>query len=168
MRYILTLCIFVTCLFAHSQKQALIFLNNKETKAVQISRGGMVVLQYQGYLKQLEQETNYIIDVNDSTITLGKPRVFSSPKDVKEIRIKDIRGFRRISVGSQLLKMVLTVGATLGTYYAITENGDDLTNTQELLFSTGAGLAARISLNIIFPDNKIKHKVKDKWKVITR
>ena len=156
------------CLSAYSQKSAIIFFNKEQKKAVQVPGGGMVVLQYRGYLKQMEQETNFVIGINDSIVTVGKPRVFSAPTQIKQIRIKDIEGFRKISAGSQLLKTLLTVGATVGTYYAIRNNGDNMSYTEQLLYSTAAGLTVRFSLNKIFPTDKIKYQMKDGWRSMVR
>ena len=155
-------------LSVYSQNSAIIFFNKEKGKVIQVPRGGMVVLQYQGYLKQMEQETNYLISLNNSTITIGKPRMFADATDVKKIRIDDINGFRKISAGSQLLKTVLTIGATVGTYYAIRSNGDNMSYTEQLLYSTAAGLTVRFSLNKIFPENKIKYNVKEGWQMLVR
>ena len=167
----ITLSIFVLliiCTFAQAQKSTLIFYNQQQSEAVQIRKGGLLILEYQGYLKQMELNSNYILDVNDSTITMGKPRVFSAPTNTKTIRLKDITGFRKISAGSMLLKTALTVGATLGTYYTIRANGDKLSSTQQILYSTGAGLIANISLKLIFPQNKIKYKTENGWEIMVR
>ncbi len=157
MRITLSIFILLTFyIFSQAQKSTLIFYNKQQAEAVQIQKGGLLILEYQGYLKQMELNSNYIIDINDSTVILGKPNIFSAPTNTKTIRIKDITGFRKISAGSMLLKTALTVGATLGTYYAIRANGDKLSSTQQILYSTGAGLVANISLKLIFPQNKIK------------
>ncbi|MGQ1785280.1 hypothetical protein [Saccharicrinis sp. GN24d3] len=168
MRVCLTILILFISLCAQSQKRVLVFYNQDKAEAIQVTKGGLVVLMYQGYLKQMELESNYVLDINDSTVTIGKPRLFSEPVNKKKIRIEDIRGFRKVSAGSMLLKTALTVGATLGTYYTIRNNGDNLTSTQQLLYSTGAGLVTNLSLKLIFPDNKIKHQMKHGWKVMLR
>ncbi len=168
MRLFVIFGIFIICLNVHSQKSAIIFFNKEKAKSVQLIKGSMAVLEYQGYLKQLELNANYIVDINDTTIFLGKPNLFSAPKEIKEIRISDIRGFRKISAGSQLLKTALTVGATLGTYFAMRNYDDELSSTQQIIYSTGAGLITRVSLKLIFPDNKIKYKLKNNWKIFVR
>ncbi|SMO60084.1 hypothetical protein SAMN06265379_103251 [Saccharicrinis carchari] len=168
MRVLLILSFFCISIGVHAQKSALIFLNQAERKAVQIPKGGMMVVQYRGYLKQMELKSNSLIQVNDSMIVMGKPRLFADAVDLTHIRISDITGFRKVSVGSQLLKTVLTVGATLGSYYALRNNGDKLSSTQQLLLSSGAGLLTNISLKFIFPQNRIKHKTKDGWVLLVR
>lgn len=168
MRYLFILSILLITVCAQAQKSALIFLHQDAHKAVQIPKGAMMVVQYQGYLKQLELKSNSLIQVNDSMIVLGKPRLFSEPANLTHIRINDITGFRKVSVGSQLLKTALTVGATLGAYYGLRENGDKLSSTEQLILSTGAGLLTNISLKFIFPQNKIKHQTKDGWIILVR
>lgn len=168
MRPLLILFLLFISLYAQAQNSALIFLNQNAHKAVQIPKGSMMVVQYNGYLKQQELKSNTIIHINDSIIVIGKPRLFAEASDLTQIRINDITGFRKVSVGSQLLKTVLTVGATLGTYYGLRENGDKLSSTEQLLLSTGAGLITNVSLKIIFPQNKIKHKNKDGWIILVR
>ena len=168
MRLLIILVFINIGLNAFAQKTALIFLNQEEKKSIQLIKGTMVVLEYQGYLKQMELNTNYVVGVNDSTIIIGKPSLFAKPSEVKEIRIKDIQGFRKISAGSQLLKTALTIGATLGAYYGMRNNNDNLSSTQEILYSTGIGLATNISLKLIFPEKKIKYKMKDGWQTFVR
>lgn len=163
---ILLFLFFTVC--AQSQKSALVFINHGEYKAVQIPKGAMMVVEYNGYLKQLELKSNSVIEINDSMVVMGKARLFAQPQDITNIRIEDITGFRKISVGSQLLKTVLTVGATLGTYYGVREHGDRLSSTEQLLLSTGAGLLTNVSLKLIFPQNKIKNKMKDGWMILVR
>ena len=168
MRYIFILSFLLIMVCAQAQKSALIFLNQDARKAVQIPKGAMMVVQYQGYLKQMELKSNSLLQVNDSMMVLGKPHLFRDATNLTHIRINDITGFRKVSVGSQLLKTVLTAGATLGTYYGLRENGDKLSSTEQLLLSTGAGLLTNISLKFIFPQNKIKHQTKDGWIILVR
>ncbi len=155
-------------LYTNAQKSVVIFYNQHKAEAIQLRKGGLVVLKYRGYLQQMELESNYILELNDSTITMGKPRLFSNPINTKTIRIEDIHGFRKVSAGAMFLKSTLTIGATLGTYYAVRSHGDHLNSSQQILLSTGAGLLTSISLKLIFPDNKIKHKMKDGWKIMVR
>ncbi len=168
MRYLYILSFLLISVCAQSQKSALIFYNQDAHKAVQIPKGALLVVQYRGYLKQMELKSNSLIQVNDSMVVMGKPRLFTDATNLTHIRIDDITGFRKVSVGSQLLKTVLTIGATLGVYYGLRENGDKLSSTEQLLLSTGAGLLTNISLKFIFPLNRIKHKTKDGWIILVR
>ncbi len=169
MRYIfLFIFIFTFSISLKAQYSSLYLINKDKDKVVHLRKGGLVVLEYQGYLNQTELHSNYIIGINDNSLLLGKPGLFNKPDKVKEIRLDDITGFRKKSAGSELLKTALTVGATLGTYYAIRENEDKLNSTQQLVYSLGAGLVTSISLKFIFPDNKIKYKLKDGWKIQLR
>jgi len=168
MRHLVILSFLFISVCAQAQKSALIFLHQEGRKAVQIPKGAMMVVQYRGYLKQMESKSNSIIQLSDSMVVMGKPHLFADASHLTHIRIDDITGFRKVSVGSQLLKTALTVGATLGTYYGLRENGDKLSDTEQLLLSTGAGLLTNISLKLIFPQNKIKHQIKDGWIIMVR
>ncbi|TLX73029.1 hypothetical protein E9993_16330 [Labilibacter sediminis] len=167
MRVILLLLLLTGSVAAKAQKQGIIFYNDSIKKAVQVRTGGILMVQYSGYLKQQELTTNYLLELNDSTLTLGKPRMFNHPVNVRRIKIKDVTGFRKVSAGTQLLKFALTVGATLGTYYAISEN-DNLNSTEQLLYSTAAGLTTSFTLKLAFPSRKAKYKIKDGWRIMVR
>jgi hypothetical protein len=147
-----------------AQRQILVFHNDSAKKAVQLVEGGMLMVQYNGYLGQTELNTNTIVELNDSLLILGKPRLLGKPLERREIRLNDITGFRKISAGSQLLKFALSTGATLGAYYTFSDN-QNLTSTEKLLFSTATGLATHFTIKLAFPGKKIKYKLKDGWKI---
>lgn len=164
----LLILLFLFGLFsAKAQKRGIIFYNETTKKSVQISTGGMLMVQYSGYLKQQELTTNYLLELNDSTLTLGQPRLFNNAVNLRKVNIEDITGFRKVTAGTQLLKFTLTVGATLGMFYAIGKN-DHLSSTQQLLYSTAAGFATSFTLKMIFPSRKAKYKIKEGWKIMVR
>ena len=167
MRVILILLSLLGSVAIKAQKHGIIFYNDSTNKAVQIRTGGILMVQYVGYLNQQELTTNYLLELNDSTLTLGKPRLFNDPVNMRKINIKDITGFRKVTAGTQLLKFALTVGATLGTFYAISEN-DNLNSTEQLLYSTAAGFATSFTLKLAFPSRKAKYKIKDGWRIMVR
>ncbi len=165
MRYLLIFLFITGFLALKAQKQVVVFYNETTNKSIQVPKGGMVMLQYQGYLNQIELNSNYLLQLNDSSLVIGKPRLIGKPTEIREIRVEDITGFRKISSGSQFLKMALTVGATLGSYYAFSDN-DHLTSTQRLYLSVGTGLITNFSIKLIFPTKKVKHKLKDGWRIM--
>lgn len=147
-----------------AQRQILVFHNDSARQSVQLVEGGMLMVQYNGYLGQNELTTNTILELNDSLLVLGKPRLLVKPIETRMINLNDITGFRKISLGSQLLKFSLSTGATLGAYYAFSDN-KDLNSTEKLLYSTAAGLATHFTIKLAFPGKKVKYKLKDGWKI---
>ncbi len=166
MRYILMFILFISLGNLKAQKKILVFLNETEQQAVQIQTGGLVLLEYSGYLKQKELTMNYILSVNDSSVVLGKSRLFRGPLERREIRLQDITGVRKVSVGSQLLKFALTSVATIGSYYALSDM-NDINTTERLLYSTGIGLTTNFAIKLAFPTKKVKYKLNKNWKVFT-
>jgi hypothetical protein len=150
-----------------AQKHGIIFYNDSARKAVQIKAGGMVMLSYKGYLKQYELTTNYILQLNDSLIVLGKPRLFREPANVRQVRLTDISGFRKVSGGSQLFKFAITLGGTLGSYYAFSAN-EHISTTEKLVYSTAVALCTQLTLRLVFPSKKVKYKIKDGWRIMLR
>lgn len=167
MKQILILLLLLCFIGVKAQKKGIIFYNDNTNKSVQIRLGGMLMVQYTGYLKQQELTTNYVLELNDSTLTLGQPRLFNHAANVRKVNIEDITGFRKVTAGTQLLKFTLTVGATLGMFYAIGKN-DHLSSTQQLLYSTAAGFATSLTLKMVFPSRKAKYKIKEGWKIMLR
>ncbi|MCW3786826.1 hypothetical protein [Plebeiibacterium sediminum] len=166
MRYILFFILLIGLGNLNAQKKILVFLNETEQQAVQIRTGGLVLLEYSGYLKQKELSMNYMISVNDSSVILGKSKVFGGVAEKREIRIEDITGVRKISVGSQLLKFTLTSVATIGSYYALSDM-NNINTTERLLYSTGIGLTTNFAIKLAFPTKKVKYKLNKNWKVFT-
>jgi len=148
-----------------AQKQVLVFFNDSLKKSAQIPLKGLLMVEYEGYLKQMELSNNTLIKITDNSIVLGKPRIVGIPTEQREIRLDDITGFRKISAGSVILKSLLTVGTTLGAYYAFSDN-TSMNATERLLLSTSIGIGTRISINLLFPKKKVKHHMKDGWRII--
>ncbi|MCW3806092.1 hypothetical protein [Plebeiibacterium marinum] len=164
---ILTICfILMGSLGLKAQKQILVFLNDKDKKATQIPLGGMLMLEYNGYLNQKELSMNYMMSLSDSSVVLSKYRLFGTPTEQRKIMLKDITGFRKVSVGSQFLKFALTTAATLGSYYAFSDK-NNLNSTERLLYSTGVGLATHFGIKLAFPSKRIKHKITNDWRIIS-
>ena len=124
------------------------------------------MVEYSGYLGQKELSMNYMMNLNDSSLILSKVKLLGSPTERKEIMLKDITGFRKVSVGSQFLKFALTTAATLGSYYAFSDKGS-LNSTERLLYSTGVGLVTHFGIKLAFPTKRIRYKMNKNWKVLT-
>jgi len=150
----------------HAQKNILVFLNETEKKAIQIQTGGLVLLEYNGYLNQKELTLNYMLSINDSSVILGKSRVFGGPIEKREIRIADLTGVRKVSAGSQFLKFAITTAAAIGSYYVFSDM-KNVNTTEKLLYSTGLGLTTNFMIKLAFPTKKIKYKLDKNWKVFT-
>ncbi len=168
LRYLILLLLFSSLIFeVKSQEKGIIFVNQITNKTIYIPKGGMLMVEYNGYLKQMELSTNTLLQLNDSSIVLGKYRLFGAPTNKRIIKTEDITGFRKISVGSQFLKTFLTLGVTLGSYYAFS-NRENLNSTQRLAYSLGTGIVTTVLLKVIFPIKKVKYKLKDGWKMIVQ
>ena len=53
MRFIIVIILLLVGSIVYSQKSTIVFLNKEQNKAIQIHRGGMVVIEYQGYFKAI-------------------------------------------------------------------------------------------------------------------
>lgn len=163
----LIIIVFILCFVQlKAQKQVLVFYNKSLNKSAQIPLKGMLTVEYAGYLKQLELSNNSLVSITDSSIILGKSKLIGGITERREIKIDDITGFRKISAGRMILKSILTVATTLGSYYTFSDN-TNMNATERLILSTATGIGTRISINLLFPDKKIKYKVKNGWKIIT-
>lgn len=167
MRLVVILFFIFVSLSIQAQRTSITFYNDSAKKFVQIRSGEMLLVKYSGYLKQVEIKADYLLNLNDSTLTLGQTSLFRKSINSREININDITGFRKISAGTQLLKLAFTISATLGSFYAINEN-KNLNSTQKLLFSTAAGFAINFSVKWAFPFKKEKYKMKNGWKIMVR
>ncbi len=165
LRYLLFFCFFLLSFASNAQSQSIVFVNPETNKTIQVPKGSVLMVEYKGYLQQLELEMNNLFVVNDSSIVLGKYHLIGKHSDMRTIKLDDITGFRKVSVGSQLLKTLFVFGATLGSYYAFSDN-DNLNSTQQLALSLGTGLVTTSLIKIIFPSNKVKHKMKEGWKIV--
>ncbi len=166
MRYLIIIILFIGVNTLKAQKNILVFLNEPEKKAIQIQTGGLVLLEYNGYLNQKELTRNYLMSINDSSVILGKSRIFGAPIEKREIRLEDITGVRKVSVGSQFLKFAITTAAAIGSYYVFSDM-ENVNTTEKLLYSTGLGLTTNFMIKLAFPTHKIKYKLNKNWKKFT-
>lgn len=156
-----------TYTISFAQKDMLVFYNDSAKQAIGVKKYGTVMLEYKGYLNQTELTTNTIISLNDSTITLAKPKLFGSSTQQRTIMLNDVTGFRKVSTGSQLLKTAIILGVTVGSYFVISDN-DNLSSPERVLYATAIGLGTTYGIKLIFPMNKPKYLLKDGWRIKVR
>lgn len=171
---LLMILFFTNQIFA---QKSLLFLNTKTNKTIEVSEGQTISIQYQGYNNQVYHYKNLVTEINDSTIVLGniadEPAVWIQKLSKKFepnyriVAIKDIVAFRRITVGRQMAKNLISTSITVGTIFL----GIDLfqyskyTFGQNLLISLGFGLVSSTLNAFILPENP-KYKIINEW-VIT-
>lgn len=164
---ILFICLIAISTSLKAQKEMLVFYNDNAQQAIGVKKYGTVMLQYKGYLNQTELTTNTIISLNDSTITLAKPKLFGEATQQRTIMLNDVTGFRKVSAGNQLLKTAIILGITVGSYFAISDN-NNLSSPERVIYATAIGLGTTYGIRLIFPMNKPKHLLKDGWKMKVR
>ena len=180
MKKILFGCLFI--LFFNAQNYAqktLLFLNTKTNKAIEVSEGQTLSVQYRGYNNQIYHFKNMVSEINDSTILLGNmseeqpawsqklSRKFEP--NYRIIAIKDIVTFRRITIGRSLGKSLLTTSVMLGEFFGTIDlfRNNQLGTWETVTLSLGIGLATSLINAFVLPDYP-KNKIKDGWIITVR
>lgn len=164
---VLLLSVFAETVFAQNQ---LVFVHKPTGQSVRIREGNKVSLLYKGYNGQQEFVREIITQITDSTVTVGYAKQIKPGKRpnriCKTIYLRDITGFRKMSVGRLLAKSALSVGSVFGSYYMIRGlYTSSIASGYSIIASFGIGLAV-IELNeLIFPEN-IKYYTEDDWQLI--
>jgi hypothetical protein len=155
------------------QAQVLEFYHAESKKTITIRTGQAIALTYKGYNGQLEFIKQTVTEITDSTLVLGLNYSRFNIKSVnkgplvnmhKIVKLQDIQGFRRMTLGRQLLKSGLSIGAVIGSYtflYRISNNSN-YTPGEVLLISIGVAFGSKILLDKIMPENT-KFEMKDGW-----
>jgi hypothetical protein len=164
-------CIF---LFNDLFSQQVVFSNHKLNKTIVVKPGCKVFLGYKGYNGMQEFASNTVTDITDSTITLGVDLSFwfpnkkpnSSTNQYKIIRLSDITHFRKRSMGGELLKNAMQIGAALGSIYLLSDLyiNSSTSRSNAILISAGVGVALNFTVKMIFPENA-KYRMKDGWTI---
>jgi hypothetical protein len=164
-------CIF---LFNDLFSQQVVFTNHKLNKTIVVKPGCKVSLGYKGYNGMQEFASNTVTDITDSTITLGLDLSFwfpnkkpnSSTNHYKIIRLSDITHFRKRSMGGELLKNAMQIGAAVGSIYLLSDlyRNSSISRTNAILVSVGVGVVLNLTVKIMFPENA-KHRMKDGWMI---
>ncbi len=171
------ICILLLLLSAFdSFAQELLFFNAAKQKSVIVRPGSILCVSYTGYNGITEFAKLTVTDITDSTVVLGvntaKLGFMSKLKDgphvnnYKVIRLEDIKGFRRITLGRTTLKTLMKIGVVVGTYFFIYELSQDggFSAGETFAISAGAGIAGTILVNALLPEN-VKYYMKDGWEV---
>jgi|688.fasta_scaffold109380_3 hypothetical protein len=158
--------------------QKLLFFNAKKQKSIVVNLGSVLCVSYKGYNGVTEFAKLTVTNITDSTVELGvdmnKLGVFKKLKDgqhvnnYKVIRLEDIKGFRRITLGRTTLKTLLKIGVVVGTYffiYELSQNGS-FTAGEIFAISAGVGIGGTLLINTLLPEN-VKYYMKDGWEVHT-
>jgi hypothetical protein len=155
-------------------QKSLLFYNTKTLRTIELKVGHKATLLYKGYLNQTEVICHTVTDITDSTIVIGSDLSIILPEKrpgqklgqvQKVIRISDITGFRRMTIGRQLAKAGVGVAGAVGSFYLLQYiYQSDISRGNAFLISLGTGFSL-IGLNrILFPEN-IKYYFEDGWQV---
>ncbi|TAE87292.1 MAG: hypothetical protein EAY81_04320 [Bacteroidetes bacterium] len=157
------------CVFA----QELAFINKAQNKVITVQVGNKLHLAYRGYYNQLEYSANLVLEITDSTITLGN-KLFSTDRNrlnhkinqYKTIRIKDIVAFRKRSSGAEIAKNLIQIGTIVGSAIVLTGiySTSNISPGNALLLSIGTGLSINFGIRGLFPENA-KFFIKDGWEI---
>lgn len=156
----------------YAQKK-LVFINSTSQKVIELKVGHRAALLYAGYRGQVEFARETVTDITDSTITLGidmNERLGKPGKHnrftYKTISIKDIKGFRRMTLGRQVAKTTLAAAGVVGSFYLLKNvYSSDISNFSAFAISVGVGVGLYGINNLIFPEN-IKYYMQDGWTVV--
>ena len=160
-------------------QKTLLFLNTKTNKTIEVYEGQTLSVQYRGYHNQIYHFKNIVSEINDSTILLGNmseeqpvwiqklSRKFEPSYRI--IAIRDIVGFRRITIGRSLGKSLLTTTVMLSTFFGTIDlfRNNQLGTWQTAFISLGIGITTSVVNAIVLPENS-RYKVKEGWVVTVR
>ena len=159
-------------LFNDLFSQQVVFSNHKSNNTIVVKPGCKVSLGYYGYNGMQEFTSNTVTDITDSTITLGLDLSFwfpnkkpnTSTNNYKIIRLSDITHFRKRSMGGELLKNAMQIGAAVGSIYLLSDlyRNSSISRSNAILVSVGVGLVLNLTVKIMFPENA-KHRIQDGW-----
>ncbi len=165
--------VFFSVLFINiAQAQQVVFKNIVTNKVVVIKPGAKVFLGYKGYNGMLEFASNTVTEITDSTITLGadmrqwfpnqKPK--ASTNNYKIIYLKDITHFRKRSLGLDITKNLIQIGATIGAVFLLSDlyRNTNVSNTNAILISFGVGITLNLATKLVFPENA-KNSMSNGW-----
>lgn len=158
-------------------QKSLLFYNVKTNDSIEMKVGHRATILYKGYLGQLEVVKETVTDITDSTIVLGVNLAENFPSFVskpgksnrfiyKTIKITDIVGFRRMTVGRQVAKLMLSIATVVGSVYIAQKAYSGNFNALSAFGVTlGAGLGLFWLNNVMLPES-IKYYFEEGWSVI--
>ena len=156
-------------------QKRLLFYNTQTLKTVELKEGHRASILYVGYNNQIEFITHTVSQITDSTITIGidMNTFFPNRKPgqslrmaYKVIRVEDIIGFRRMTLGRQWAKIGVSVAGIVGSFYFLhgVYNNPSISNGSAFFISLGTGFGLLAINQLLFPEN-IKYYFKDGWRV---
>lgn len=161
------------CCYAQKVLQ---FANATTQQFITVKVGNRVAILYKGYLGQVEFVRETVTEITDSTIVVGTNYAEQFPSLVgkpgknnkltyKVIRIQDIVGFRKIGLGRQLGKLVVSAAGIVGSFYFLRGvYKSNLSNASTFFISMGTGFCLLAINSILFPEN-IKYYFAEGWSV---
>jgi hypothetical protein len=168
-KLLLVIFILLLSLGGFAQKR-LLFYNAKTLRTIELKEGHKASILYKGYLGQPEFFIQMVTHITDSTIVLGTNRsskLFgkSDAPSAKTIRISDILGFRRMTVGRQLAQAGVSIAGVVGSYILIRNlYASNINPTGAFFISLGTGYGIIGITRLLFPEN-IKYHMEEGWQV---
>jgi hypothetical protein len=173
-KFVFSFVFLFVSVYCNAQKH-LLFFNTHTLKTIELKEGHRASILYKGYNDQIEFVTHTVTQITDSTITLGidLSSYFPNRKPGqtirmthKIIRIQDIIGFRRMTLGRQWAKIGVSVAGLVGSFYFLhgVYNNGTISNSGAFFISLGTGFALLGLNQLLFPEN-IKYYFKDGWEV---
>ncbi|MCF8445445.1 MAG: hypothetical protein K9H61_00505, partial [Bacteroidia bacterium] len=129
-----------------------------------------------GYLGQTEYFKNTLTEIKDSSFVLGVPifrrnggnmgNEIDQQFQCKEIRYLDVIAFRKASIGRNVFKSTLTLGAAVGTVFLFDKlyQKNQVSTFAKIGISIGVGLSLNYLINLAIPE-KPNHKMTDGWQI---
>jgi hypothetical protein len=175
MNKLFVVCCFIA--FGSFAQPTLVFTQASTHKKIEMHIGHRATILYKGYLGQLETAKETITDITDSTIVLGinyaetYPRMAARPgknlrMTYKVIRVSDIVGFRRMTIGRQLGSLAFKTAGIVGSFYLLRNvyANPSISAGNAFLISLGTGFSILGINSLLFPEN-IKYYMEDGWSV---
>lgn len=155
----------------NAKAQQILAINTNTGKIYSMGIGDVLSVQYKGYLGQNERFKSTIYAISDSSVFLGIPsklleKVTNESQFIKEIRYRDIIGFRKIGLGRQILKNTLTLGSAVGSIYLMNQlyRKNQISDIGKIGISLGVGIGINQLLNFVFPESP-NIWTKDGWEI---
>ncbi|MCU0452261.1 MAG: hypothetical protein MUE68_01245 [Bacteroidetes bacterium] len=142
-------------------QNVLLFENAASRDTVRVEATDYLRLTFKGYLGQVDGVMNHVVSVGDSSVMMTN---LASEDQMApyEVRIDDIRGFRRMPKLQPLIKPVANLTVAVGTIIIL--DNSSLSATKVSIYSAVATFATGYLLDLIFKDD-IKFQMADGWTV---
>ncbi len=151
-------------------------MNPATGKTIEARQGNWLTVTYKGYLGQTDMYKQTISHVTDSSVFLGLylPELsYESQQTLaglglgyREVLLRDILTFRRMSAGRTVLKSFLSFGALVGSIVVLNNlyENSGYSTAAKYGISLGVGLGAKYLVNVLVSDRP-KYAVKDGWEI---